>query len=306
MKPEEMLNTRIQQEQQALQQSFSQEWSIVNNRFGPVTNNPRLERARKNALSRLHQEFIGKVSALGAKYRSGAQEIMESQVGIEESNVFKEYGEYHRQLGNIHEELKEFEVAEPVSVPKRSLKKRAAEIAGMVASPASAAYTLAASHKRSSEKAEIERESAAGKRVYKRRIEGYTEPGGFGDPIYRRVRATDEELERYEDLKSQRDELRSALERLRESEPMASRIRRAHLASPRSGSAGSFVDKAVGEQKPDTYPGVSPAPIGTPQAVQKSKTLRKLDLLTAAKIRDEAGGDLAKAEEIAKSRGYTW
>ena len=53
-----------------LQQSFESEWTLVNNKYGPRSNNSRIETARSKELAGLHQSFQQKANEISDKHKS--------------------------------------------------------------------------------------------------------------------------------------------------------------------------------------------------------------------------------------------
>ena len=77
MKAAELLKQRMDKDKQHMERSFKAEWDATNRRFGPATNNSRIEEARKRALDTLHTTYRMRADKLLQSYGEREQEFAE-------------------------------------------------------------------------------------------------------------------------------------------------------------------------------------------------------------------------------------
>ena len=90
---QELLNQRLERDKAEMQRAFEQQWDLTNRRFGPATNNPRIEEARQRALSSLDEEFTTRAQKLLDFYSEKAQGQSEIQQLVKEGRLTPDAGE---------------------------------------------------------------------------------------------------------------------------------------------------------------------------------------------------------------------
>lgn len=300
MTARDLVNSRMQQEQQQLQAAFNRQWNMVNRRFGPPTRNPSVEAARQRALSSLHQKFVNRANSMLGKYDEQFQSFNEIDQMVEqglitgvnpeelkmrsvlpqdvEQAVFpgeeeveeapdpiSEYGRFSTMRSRVQRELEDFEVAGPRPPGTHSVDRRMPD------------FLL----RKSAES--YDDPGGVGNRVFKRQIIGYDKQD---NPVYERVPAKGDELRRWAELTEQEREITEAMRGIEQSDAMASRIRMAATGSRRMLNGGTFASKATG----------APA--------KQKREVKQLTPELALQIYNEAGGDPRRAEELARQRGY--
>lgn len=107
-----------------------------------------------------------------------------------------------------------------------------------------------------------------------------------GKVVKTRRNATIEEIRQWASLTEEERRLTEAMQSMLKSDPMAARVRLAAAQSPRMLNAGTFAGVATS------------GPVG-------GKTVtRQIDPATARAIYEEVGGDVVKARELARQRGF--
>lgn len=298
MSAEEIITSRMQQEQQSLQQAFNQQWAVVNRRFGPKTRNPNVETARQRALNTLHSQFRSQADSLMRKYDSEFQSLREvdsmaeagmiSGVNLEElklrtvlpqdieravmpeeeegADPLAEYGKFDVQRRRVRRELNDFEVVGPRPAGTHSVDRVLPN------------FLL----RKSAES--FDDPGGVGNRVFKRQIAGYDENY---EPVYERVPVKGDELRRWAELTEQERQLSEAMSDIMRSDPMAARIRMAATRSRRMMNAGTFANKAVGSRPEPSEP-----------------ASKQLTPDVALRLYQQAGGDPNQARELARQEGY--
>jgi len=255
MTAQELLNDRLKQEQADYQTSFQREWQIANQRFGPVSNNPRIEDARRRALSTLHQQWAARADALTRSYNKKIQGMQEVDRVIEnpvkadevkmrlieptevekvlfpqpekETDPLKAYDQLYLHGQKVEEKLKRFETEGPSSV-----KVRRGGLLGLVPGFAGRRVEV----------------PGGGTKIVTERT--YNRSTGKWEKKSRN--ATPEEIRQWAALKAEQERVSQEEEKLladiRRSDHTAVRMRMAAAASPRMGG-GTFATKAVQPKK---------------------------------------------------------
>jgi hypothetical protein len=267
---EQLLNQRMAKDKQDIETAFQNEVAIVNKRYGAFNRNPNIEAARIRSLAairksyqgragklvqgyekqtRLWSEFdaLAKTGQLGAtnleelKMRSMVTPDMEKVMFPKEedgADPVSEYGKLNTQLERVQSGLDRFEAEAPSTI-----KVHRKGVGRLAPWPF----------------ASREVESPGGGTLVVEEVYDDKANKGTGGMVKVRRNATREELEEWASLTEHKRLLKKALTGIRESEPMAARLRLAALRSPRQ---GAFAEKAVGATAPEAVEEPNRDPLG--------------------------------------------
>jgi hypothetical protein len=283
---QDILDQHFKQLAQAGQAGFQRDWDIVNQRFGPSGNNIHLETARREALTQLRLKHQQQASALQQQYNNRLQVFDEidgliSDKGKAEeakmrtllpadvrAQVFpkpdkevdplKAYGQLHTQGQQLQTELNKFQVgrSEGTGEKEKFYSTPTTIKTGYVPSwlggstaevPAKGLFVK-----------EQQYDSKTNKMVPVVRAANPDEISQWAQTTTR--------------LGNLNKEKAAALDRINNSEHIASRIQMAAASSPRTGSGGTFADKVTQPSEEETPEQQSPAQASKPMFARNQST----------------------------------
>jgi hypothetical protein len=285
----------FERKKQSLQHSFSNDWTLVNNKFGKPTQNIKIESARNRELASLHQKYAGMANKLRTEYESldrsfrnidvmtqnnlitGNPEELKLRLMMpseankflrqpEEKTPVQQFSELSQHEQRIKSDLERFEVrAQPEYIQEHRWFKPSFTERRLYSSGGNEVFTKT-------------------DRVIEKN----------GEQVYETRPATKDELRNWALLTKELKKVSQLKQDILSSDHFASRMQRAAYQSNRMVGGGTL-DKDVLLTKNEQHGALPPY-------LPSSKKV--LDETTAEKILNEVDGNPDKARQIAIERGY--